>query len=150
MDLILWRHADAEDGAPDLARKLTAKGRSQAARVATWLYEHVPPGFGVVSSPAVRALQTAEALGVAFDTSPLLAPGAPVASILSAAGWPDRGGCVILVGHQPDFGRAAAFLVAGEDREWRIDKGGLWWIGGEKHPFVKAVISPGVISPDLL
>ena len=33
MDLILWRHADAEDGADDLARQLTAKGRKQAARV---------------------------------------------------------------------------------------------------------------------
>jgi phosphohistidine phosphatase len=150
VDLILWRHADAEDGAPDLARKLTPKGRRQAERVAEWLRQHVPPGFEVFSSPAVRALQTAEALGVALQTSPLLAPGAPVASILSAAGWPDRENTAILVGHQPDFGRAAAFLISGEDREWRIDKGGLWWLAGKRHAFVKAVISPEVISPDLL
>jgi phosphohistidine phosphatase len=150
MELILWRHADAQDGAPDLARKLTAKGHRQAARVAQWLHEHLPPGFEIISSPAVRAQQTAGALGLPFETSPLLAPGAPVASILSAAGWPDRPHTAILVGHQPDLGRAAAFLVSGLEREWHIDKGGLWWLGGEKQVFVKAVVSPGVISPDLL
>jgi phosphohistidine phosphatase len=150
MDLILWRHADAEDGTPDLARKLTPKGRQQAARVAAWLHAHLPPGFDVAASPAVRAQQTAAALGVPFDTSPLLAPGAPVTSILAAAEWPDRQRPLILVGHQPDFGCAAAFLVSGEERDWRIDKSGLWWIGGGHHAFVKAVISPGVISPDLL
>jgi len=150
MDLILWRHADAEDGGPDLARKLTPKGRRQAARVAAWMHEHLPPGYEVLASPALRAQQTAEALGVPFKISELLAPGAPVTSILGAAGWPDRQGTVILVGHQPDFGRAAAFLVSGLEREWRIDKGALWWLGGEKHAFVRAVVSPGVLSADLL
>jgi phosphohistidine phosphatase len=150
MELILWRHADAEGGAPDLARKLTPKGAKQAARVAEWLHQHVPPGFEVIASPAVRAQQTAQALGIAFQTSPLLAPGAPVASILSAAAWPDRRNAAILVGHQPDLGRAAAFLVSGEEREWHIDKGGLWWLASEKEIFVKAVVAPGVLSADLL
>jgi phosphohistidine phosphatase len=150
MDLILWRHAEAEDGKADLARRLTAKGRRQAARVAAWVHQHVPPGFEVVASPAARAQETAQALGVAFDTSPLLAPGAPVTSILSAAGWPDRPASVILVGHQPEFGRAAAFLVSGQAREWHIDKGALWWLGGGKQVFVKAVVAPGVLSTDLL
>ena len=36
MDLILWRHAEAEDGANDLARELTQKGHKQAARVADY------------------------------------------------------------------------------------------------------------------
>jgi phosphohistidine phosphatase len=145
MDLILWRHADAEDGAPDLARKLTPKGRTQAARVAQWVLSYVPPGFEVIASPAVRARQTAEALGVAFQTSPLLGPGTPVASILSAARWPDSERTVILVGHQPDLGRAAAFLVSGEEREWHIDKGALWWLGGGKQIFIKAVTSPDLL-----
>jgi phosphohistidine phosphatase len=150
MDLILWRHAQAEAGGPDLARKLTPKGHKQAARIAAWLREHLPPGFELIASPALRAQQTASALGVAFDTSPLVAPGALVASILSAAGWPDRDSSVILVGHQPDFGRAAAFLVCGEEREWHIDQGALWWLAGGKQVFVKAVVGPGVLSADLL
>lgn len=150
MDLILWRHAEAEDGGPDLARKLTPKGRKQAARMAAWLHQHLPEGFDVVASPAVRAQQTAEALGVPVETSPLLAPGTPVPSILAAAEWPDRQRILLLVGHQPDFGRAAAFLVSGVEREWHIDKAGLWWIGAGRQAFVKAVISPGVISRELL
>jgi phosphohistidine phosphatase len=150
MDLILWRHADAEDGAPDLARKLTPKGLRQAARVAAWLLEHLRPEYEVISSPMLRAQQTAEALGVPFRISELIAPGAPVTSILAAAEWPDRQGPVILVGHQPDFGRAAAFLVSGLEREWHIDKGALWWLAGEKQAFVRAVVSPGVLSADLL
>ena len=145
MELILWRHADAEEGAPDLARRLTPKGRSQAARIAQWLREQMPPRFGVISSPAVRAKETAEALGVAFETSPLLASGAPVASVLRAAGWPDREGTVILVGHQPDLGLTASFLISGEERDWHIEKGGLWWLGGDKHIFVKAVVSPDLL-----
>jgi phosphohistidine phosphatase len=145
MDLILWRHADAEEGAPDLARRLTPKGRKQAARIAQWLREQMPPRFDVISSPAVRAKETAEALGVAFETSPLLAPGAPVASVLRAAGWPDREGTVILVGHQPDLGLTASFLISGEERDWHIEKGGLWWLGGDKHIFVKAVVSPDLL-----
>jgi phosphohistidine phosphatase SixA len=52
---------------------------------------------------------------------------------------------VVLVGHQPDFGRAAAFLVSGVEREWHIDKGALWWLAGDKHVFVKAVASPDLL-----
>ena len=145
MDLILWRHADAEEGAPDLARRLTAKGRRQATHMAQWIREHVPLRFDVICSPAVRARETAEALGVAFETSPLLVPGAQVASILRAAGWPDREGTVILVGHQPDLGLTASFLISGEERDWHMEKGGLWWLGGERHLFVKAVVSPDLL-----
>ena len=145
MDLILWRHAEAADGKPDLARELTPNGRKQAARVAAWLQQHLPPGFRLIASPAARAQQTASALGSAFETSPLLAPGAPVASVLGAAGWPGGHANVVLVGHQPDFGRAAAFLVSGVEREWHIDKGALWWLAGDKHVFVKAVASPDLL-----
>jgi phosphohistidine phosphatase len=145
MELILWRHAEAEEGKPDLARRLTPKGREQARRIAAWVGQHVPPGLQVIVSPAARAQETAQALGLDFETSPLIAPGAPVASILSAAGWPDREPTVILVGHQPDLGRAAAFLVSGEEREWHIEKGALWWLAGGKHVFVKAVASPELL-----
>ena len=42
MDLILWRHAEAEEGGPDLERRLTPKGRKQAKRVAAWLLQRLP------------------------------------------------------------------------------------------------------------
>jgi phosphohistidine phosphatase len=124
MELILWRHADAEDGADDMARRLTEKGRRQAAAMAKWLRTHLPGNYTVVSSPAIRAQQTAEALGVQVITDITLAPGASVADITGAAERHE--GLVVLVGHQPDLGRAAAKL-AGASGEWHIDKGAICW-----------------------
>ncbi|HSO07654.1 MAG TPA: histidine phosphatase family protein, partial [Pelomicrobium sp.] len=69
MDLILWRHAEAEDGVPDLARKLTPKGVKQAKRIAKWLRPRLPADTRVIVSPARRALQTAEALGMECVTA---------------------------------------------------------------------------------
>ncbi len=51
MDLILWRHAEAEDGANDLARELTPKGVKQAARVAEWLLQRLPSRFRARCQP---------------------------------------------------------------------------------------------------
>ena len=150
MDLILWRHADAEDGADDLARELTAKGRKQAARVAEWLQQRLPDGYALVASPAARAQQTAQALGRRIRTERNLAPGASVAALLKAAGWPDNGGTVVLVGHQPDLGRAAAHLVAGSHAGWSIKKGGLWWLSNRQRDEESQVVVRAVVSPDLL
>jgi phosphohistidine phosphatase len=49
---------------------------------------------------------------------------------------------VILVGHQPDLGTAAAYLVSGSQAGWRIKKGGLWWVSNDKEILVRAVVSP--------
>ena len=95
MDLILWRHAEAEESQPDLARKLTARGHKHAARAAEWLHQRLPSKFAVLVSPAERTRQTAMALGVPFKTVQALAPGASVAEILDAAEWPERKGAVI-------------------------------------------------------
>ena len=65
MDLILWRHADAEitsEGEDDLSRQLTVKGEKQAVRIATWLDRHLPKGVRILVSPARRTEQTAKAL----------------------------------------------------------------------------------------
>ncbi|MFO0461355.1 MAG: SixA phosphatase family protein, partial [Burkholderiales bacterium] len=79
MDLSRWRHAQAEDGPPDLERRLTARGREDAKRVGAWLRERLPSaGVRVLSSPAVRARQTADALGLRYEVVDALAPGADV------------------------------------------------------------------------
>ena len=150
MELILWRHADAEPGGDDLARELTPKGRDQAARVAAWLRKQLPGDYSVLVSPAVRAQQTAEALKVKFQTEKKLAPGASVQTIVKAAGWPDHEGTVVLVGHQPDFGVAAAQLVAGARASWSIKKGGLWWLSNRERDEEAQVVVRAVVSPDLL
>ena len=141
MELILWRHADAEDGVPDLSRKLTKKGRKQAERVAAWLKERLPKDHVLISSPALRARETAEALGKPRIVE-ALAPGASVTQILQVAGWPDGEGTVILVGHQPDFGRAIAHVVTRRATDWTLEKGALWWLAPDE---VRAVVSPDLL-----
>jgi len=150
MELILWRHADAEEGERDLERKLTGKGRKQAARVARWLQHRLPSKYSVISSPARRARETADALEVRYKISDRLAPGAQVGDLLDAAGWPKHKGVVILVGHQPDFGKVAAALVSGRPSDWSVKKGGLWWLdnrvrGGDARVVVRAVIAPDLL-----
>ncbi len=150
MDLILWRHAEAEEGDNDLARELTPKGEKQAARVTQWLLQRLPSKFTLLSSPAARAQQTAEALGVPLKTVKDIAPGAAVSAIIKAAGWPDHKGTVVLVGHQPDLGHAAAFLVSGAHTEVSIKKGGLWWISDRAREDGAKIVVRSVVSPDLL
>ncbi len=62
MELILWRHAEAEDGTHDSERKLTAKGIKQAARMAKWLRARVPAdSHGSGESGQARAADGARA-----------------------------------------------------------------------------------------
>jgi phosphohistidine phosphatase len=145
MQLILWRHADAEDGAPDLERRLTAKGRADAAAMARWLMQRLPAGWDLVSSPAARARETAEALRKDLRIDKRLAPGASANAILASAGWPSRGGTVVVVGHQPDFGSAVAYLLSRNAAEWPLKKAGLWWLSNETELLVKAVMSPDLL-----
>ena len=150
MDLILWRHAEAEEGGPDLERKLTSRGQKHAARVADWLLQRLPSKFAVVSSPARRARQTADALGVDHKTTQKLAPDATVGEVIDAASWPARKGALVLVGHQPLFGRVAAYLVSGQEEEWTIKKGGLWWLAYRERDDEPQVVVRAVVAPDLL
>lgn len=150
MDLILWRHAEAEGGGPDLERRLTSKGRKQAARVAEWLQRRLPSKYTVLASPARRARETAQALGVAFKTVAELAPGASVEKIIEAAHWPERKKPVIVVGHQPDLGCAAAYLVSSTRAEWSIKKGGLWWLESRVRNAKAQLVVRAVTAPDLL
>jgi phosphohistidine phosphatase len=150
MDLILWRHADAAEGGRDLERKLTAKGRKQAARVAEWLHARLPAKYVVLSSPARRARETADALAVRYKIVERLAPGAAPKDILEAAGWPSHKGALVVVGHQPDLGRTAAVLLAGAEAEWSVKKGGLWWLSNREREGEKQVVVRAVTAPDLL
>jgi len=145
MDLILWRHADAEDGAPDLERRLTKRGRKQAERVAQWLRVRLPDDYELISSPAARATETAEALAKKVRIDNSLAPGAAPAAYISASGWPRGERAIVIVGHQPDLGALLAQLVAGRQSDWRLQKGALWWLEAGDPPLVKAVVSPDLL-----
>jgi len=150
MDLILWRHAEAEPGEPDLGRRLTAKGLKQAERVAGWLDGHLPDTVRILASPADRAQQTALALKRKFRTLDDLAPGATASAVLAAAGWPDARESVLVVGHQPTLGEVASLLLAGEELPWSIRKGAVWWLSNRVRDGVSAVIMKVVIGPDFV
>lgn len=150
MDLILWRHAEAEPGEPDLGRRLTAKGRKQAVRMGEWLDRHLPDTCRILVSPADRAQQTAVALGRKYRTVPEIAPGADVATLLAVVGWPEAREPVLVVGHQPTLGEVAAFLLAGETAPWAVKKGAVWWISNRVRGASSANILRVVVSPDFL
>src|SRR5215470_4109348 len=105
MDLILWRHAEAEDGIPDTTRKLTPKGKKQAEKIAAWLKKRIGSPVRVLVSPAARTQQTASALMNKFETSEEIGVSTSVKRILQATGYPNAHGTVIVVGHQPTLGQ---------------------------------------------
>jgi phosphohistidine phosphatase len=148
MDLILWRHADAVEGVPDHARELTAKGVKQSAKIAAFLQQHLPDQLRILVSPAVRAQQTATALTSHFTLAPTLSPGASAEAVLHAACWPDSGGTVLVVGHQPTLGEVAAQLLGCKETSLSIKKGALWWFSGREGS--DQVTLRLVITPDFL
>lgn len=150
MDLILWRHAEAADGMPDMARNLTAKGQKQAEDTAYWLRPRLPKHTRILVSPAQRTLQTATALTQNFEIVRDLAPGASPAAVLAAAGWPDQTGAVVVVGHQPTLGMVAAMLIAGEPMPWSIKKGGIWWLSHRMRGEQPRVVLRAVTGPDFI
>ncbi|NBU12075.1 MAG: histidine phosphatase family protein [Betaproteobacteria bacterium] len=149
MDLVLWRHADAEYGPPDLQRQLTPLGRQQAHDMADWLRPRLPKHARVLVSPAQRAQQTAAALGRPFDTIAALAPGAALSDVLAASDWaPSDEGCVVVVGHNPTLGEVAARLL-GANGAVAVRKGAVWWFVGRERG-ERPVVLHACISPNLL
>jgi phosphohistidine phosphatase len=112
----LCRHATAADGEPDELRELTPQGVDQARALGRQLATSPDPPGVVLTSPLVRARQTAELVaeetGAEVRVEPLLAPGATVDALVSAVH--DAGGPVATVGHQPDCSEIA-LAVTGRD-----------------------------------
>lgn len=114
MRLLIVRHAEAAPGDPDELRPLTPAGREQAQRLGETLRADGLAADAVLSSPLLRARETAQALGLGEpEVDERLAPGASSSDIRDAARG--RGETVIVVGHQPDCGRAVAELTGSEE-----------------------------------
>lgn len=150
MELILWRHAEAEDGLPDATRKLTDKGLKQAQVMAEWLKSRLPKNTRVIVSPSKRTQQTASALGGDYETTAEVGIGASAKSILAAAGWPDAKAAVVVVGHQPTLGEVASVLLSGIPSGRNIRKGTVWWFSHKEKAGSAEIILRAVISPDML
>ncbi|MBK1712472.1 SixA phosphatase family protein [Rubrivivax gelatinosus] len=153
MDLVLWRHAeafDAREGQDDLDRPLSPKGERQAQRVAAWLNRQLPAGTRVLASPARRCQQTAAVLERRVKTLAELAPGGSVEALLHAARWPESREPVLVIGHQPTLGLAAALLLAGEIQPWAVRKAGAWWLRSRERGDEVQFVLHAVIGPETL
>lgn len=150
MELILWRHAEAEDSFPDAARKLTAEGLDQARRMSDWLRLKLPENTLVIASPAQRTQQTAMALRSDFVTNNEIGPGASVKSILATANWPNAQGAVVIVGHQPTLGEVVSYLIPVVPPGLRVKKGSVWWIRYQEKDNIIEPVLHLVIYPEML
>lgn len=149
MDLILWRHAEAEDGVPDLDRELTPRGIKQAEKVAAFLRQHLPKDARILVSPSTRTRQTIAALTEHYTLAPTIAPGASAQAVLQAARWPDAGDTALIVGHQPTLGEVAAQLL-GSRGSLSIKKGGLWWFTRREREGAEQTTLRLAITPEFL
>ena len=153
MQLILWRHAEAEDanGKDDLARALTKKGHLQAERMARWLKPRLDGDWRIIVSPSRRTLETVAPLAREYAVDDALAPGRAARDVLRAAAWPSNPHNVVVVGHQPTLGEVASMIFLGEEGEAAIRKGAVWWFdargsGGRISAVLKAVLSPDLVE----
>lgn len=158
MDLILWRHADAEiasEGEDDLSRQLTVKGEKQAIRMASWLDRHLPEGARILVSPARRTEQTAKALNRKYKLRDELVPDSSAEEVLALIKWdPDKGpqgkGPILLVGHQPYLGEIAARLLGMQAHSCAIRKGAVWWLRSRVREEYPEILLLNVINPDFI
>jgi phosphohistidine phosphatase len=114
MKLVLVRHAEAAPGNPDELRTLTVEGHAQARRLGEQLRADGIEPDAVLSSPLLRARETAAALGLG-EPLPVdeLSPGATADDVRAAVAG--RGETVVVVGHQPDCSQITAALRGGTE-----------------------------------
>lgn len=151
MDLILWRHAEAEvaaEGEDDFGRKLTPRGERQAASMASWLDRQLPDGLRVLASPAKRTEQTVAALPRKYKLRAELLPDGSPADLLSLAQWPHRQGAVLIVGHQPMLGQTIAQLLGLQSSECAVRKGAVWWLRQRERDGIFQTVVLTVQNPD--
>lgn len=155
MEMILWRHAEAEDlmldhPGLDMDRKLTKKGEKQAKKMAKWLDDRLPKTVRILVSPAERAQRTAKALGRDFVTLSELSPTATGEAILKAANWPLAVDVVVVIGHQPALGLAASLAMTKKKMPWTIKKGAIWWISTRVRDEKDQSVLEAVLAPEEL
>lgn len=153
MELVLWRHADAEVGPADLKRELTDKGRKQASRVAKWLRPRLEGDWEILASPAARAKQTADALDLDYDVRLTLGPLETEDALIREVDWPAGARNVIVVGHQPTLGRVAARFLSGHRGDLTMKKGSIWWFSskiddevGQGETLLRVVMAPDFLD----
>lgn len=154
MILYLLRHADAEDSNPDGdgARRLTKRGK-HALRAAAPLWQRLKLRPDVVlTSPLVRAVETAELLSEGIGApAPVaddrLRPGATWDGVSAAIAQRPDARRVMVVGHEPDLSELAAELTGAASV--RMRKGGLACVEFDGAPEPGSGELAWLIDPDI-
>lgn len=150
MELILWRHAEAEDGIPDASRRLTEKGMKQAQSMAQWLKSRLPKHTRIIVSPAKRTQQTALALSNVYETLEEVGTSTTADKVLTAANWPYEEGAVVVVGHQPTLGQIAASILGNQYASFSVKKGSIWWFSSKSKEISQNGNLRLVMTPDMI
>lgn len=149
MDLILVRHAEAEEGTIDFSRRLTSKGRKDCQIISKFLLNNISHNFKVYSSPLVRAKETASFFKQEIKIVDQLEPNSTPESFFRAISDVDDQQTVICVGHQPLIG-AIAGKILGLNYSLKTKKCGLWWFKGSfpKELELFCAVNPLVLTKD--
>lgn len=157
-DLIIWRHAEAEDISQtevDLHRALTKRGHKAAKKMAKWLIKRLPEDAVVFSSPARRCLETADALNKdlkksqrhPIEIADYLGTDSSSAAIFAQLAHQATSQTVLLVGHEPHLSELIAKLLDLRESACVVKKGAVWWIrikvtDGVPHTYLYAMQNP--------
>lgn len=153
-DIILWRHAEAEDvstSGKDADRALTKRGRKDAAKMAKWLEQNLSADTAVLCSPAKRCQETAGALSalnqMQIKIEDFLSVNSSVEQMANALASKYSGKTVLLVGHQPNLGLLIVKLLGMHQSAGVVKKGSVCWVrqrtdGDEKIYYIYGVQQP--------
>ena len=159
INLFIWRHAEAEEGSPDIARPLTARGHRDAARVAKALAKKLDEKAIVVSSPAVRTRETVEPLitraALHLQIDQRLAPDSDVDEVLDVlehtiASSNNDDPAIVMVGHQPWCGQLARRLLTDSPGDMSVKKASAWWLVRRTRDGTSEWTMKSVLDPDLV
>jgi phosphohistidine phosphatase len=161
--LLLLRHAiapqrDPERWPDDRLRPLTPQGRRKMERGAKGIAVLGARPDIVLTSPLIRASETAKIAAGAFRPRPdvqvlkPLAPGGGSGGVLAGLAALPPSATVLLVGHEPDLSQLVGALVIEPRADLGIEfkKGGLCWIEFEGAPRARAGRLLMLVTPRVL
>ena len=150
MNIYLIRHGDAEKaviGKKDFDRELTVSGKTKLKNAAEQWKSVIPSFDHIISSPLVRAMQTAQIIGEVFGYNKeiipdkKLSPGGKTEGVIEIANSLD-GENLAFVGHQPDLGEHLSNLLSHEEILTEFKKGAVAKISFNN----KARLSKGLLE----